>query len=138
MNRKLIDGKEIKVEFSKSKGGDRGGFRGGDRGGFRGGRDRDNGFRGGDRGPRRDFGDRPKGCFNCGKEGHMARDCSERNIFINFSPQTKRVQQREKRQTGGQKLQKKKQKQKQRQTQETQKEKLIQFKQGLINELFHF
>jgi len=84
MNRKLIDGKEIKVEISRSRGGDRdrGGYRGGDRGGFRGGRDRDNGFRGGDRGPRRDFGDRPRGCFNCGKEGHMARDCTER-IYLN-------------------------------------------------------
>lgn len=89
MNKKLIDGKEIKVELSRSRGGDRGGFRGGDRGGFRGGRDRDNGFRGGDRGdrgPRRDYGDRPKGCFNCGKEGHMARDCSERNFIFKHQP----------------------------------------------------
>ena len=79
MNRKTIDGKEIKVEASRSNGrreyGDRG-----DRGGFRGGRDRDNGFRN-DRGPRRDFGDRPKGCFNCVKDGHFARDCEERNFF---------------------------------------------------------
>lgn len=83
MNRKSIDGKEIKVEYSRSNGrrdfATRGRYndRGGDRGSYRGRDDRDNGFRKyDDRGPRRDFGDRPKGCFNCNKEGHFARDCT--------------------------------------------------------------
>ena len=70
---------------------DRGGYRGGDRGGYRDRGDSRGGFRGGDRryddrGPRRDFGDRPKGCFNCGVEGHIARDCTERNRISNFQP----------------------------------------------------
>lgn len=78
---------------------DRGGYRGGDRGGYRGGDRGDRGgYRGGDRryddrGPRRDFGDRPKGCFNCGVEGHMARDCTERNEILIFSQKTQIIQQ---------------------------------------------
>jgi hypothetical protein len=75
--------KEIKVYFAKGGNERRGAF------GDRGGRGRPYGdregfprrdFEGGP--PRRDFSDRPRTCFNCNQEGHMAKDCTERISFI--------------------------------------------------------
>lgn len=67
---------DIRVQFAR--GGDRRnnfqdrgrGRSYGDRGGYQ-----NRNYDGGDRNQRRDYGDRPRGCFNCGEEGHMIKDC---------------------------------------------------------------
>merc|ERR1711872_1138990 len=74
-----VDGQEIKVEEARARNeGDRGG-RGGGRGGYRGRGGRGGGFRGG-RGDGRGrgrgrggFGGGSRECYNCNKEGHIAR-----------------------------------------------------------------
>lgn len=85
MNNQTIAGQEVRVQFARGERrnfGDRGGFN--DRGGSYGG---PGGYQSrpfdGDRPPRRDFGDRPRGCFNCGEEGHMIRDCTKRTLDLN-------------------------------------------------------
>ena len=73
--------REMKVYFAKGSNEKRGNFQ--DRG-----RGRPYGDRGGYGGQssfeprRREVGgnDRPRGCFNCGEEGHMAKDCSKRTV----------------------------------------------------------
>ena len=80
MDGKELGGQTIKVQFARGGNDRRGGF--GDRGrgrpyGDRGGFQNRSGDSYGDRPARRDFGDRPRGCFNCGEEGHMIKDCTK-------------------------------------------------------------